>query len=285
MTTIVLTNNSANFRTCLSPFIRLDRNKNYEAALLSIDLYNSIPNVTEKNNKFQYSTDEGRTWKTITLPTGSYEVAQIETEIQKQMIINDDYNKSNNEYYINIIPNVSELKSVIEITNDKYRVKLDNDDAGQSNSILKTLGFQAQPNNVLILSSGSNQSQNIVNITNINSVLLNIVNITNINSVLVNVDRTSGSYANSKESSAIYSFDPNRVPPGFKLNERPNPIIYYPIHRSVIDSISVWLTDQDNNSLDIRGEKITIRLVIREVENIEESIVRAIKKLKEENIL
>jgi hypothetical protein len=272
MTTIVLTNNSANFRTCLSPFIRLDRNKNYEAALLSIDLYNSIPNVTEKNNKFQYSTDEGRTWKTITLPTGSYEVAQIETEIQKQMIINDDYNKSNNEFYINIIPNVSELKSVIEITNDKYRVKLDNDDAGQSNSILKTLGFQAQPNNVLILSSGSNQSQNIVNITNINS-------------VLVNVDLTSGSYVNSNQSSAIYSFDPNRVPPGFKLNERPNPIIYYPIHRSVIDSISVWLTDQDNNSIDIRGEKITIRLVIREVENIEESIVRAIKKLKEENIL
>ena len=65
MTTIVLTNNSADFTTCFSQFIRLDPNKKYEAALLTIDLYNSIPNVTEKNNKFQYSTDEGRIWKTI----------------------------------------------------------------------------------------------------------------------------------------------------------------------------------------------------------------------------
>lgn len=266
--TFLLTNSgSTDFTTYFCPTINLISEEKYEAALLSIDLYNSIPNVTDKNNKFKYSTDKGNTWKTITIPIGSYELNQINNEIQRQMIINDDYDKTNNEFYINIIPNIPELKSVIQITNDSYRVRLDNE-----NSLLKTLGFEAQGNNELILLPGSNQSHNIVDITSINS-------------VLVNVDFISGSYVNSKLLTAIYSFDPNKVPPGFKLNEKPNPLIYYPVNRSTIDSIRVWLTDQNNNPIDLRGERITVRLQIRKVNNIKQSVKQAIKELKEQNIL
>jgi len=53
----------------------LDPNKKYEAALLSLDTYNSIPNITKgKNNIFRYSNDNGITWKVLELDTGSYEV-------------------------------------------------------------------------------------------------------------------------------------------------------------------------------------------------------------------
>ena len=47
-----------------------DSVKNYEAALLSLDTYNSIPNISvDKNNNFTYSTDGGVTWKTVALNT------------------------------------------------------------------------------------------------------------------------------------------------------------------------------------------------------------------------
>ena len=45
-TTLILSNNTSDFTTNLSPPIDLNANKKYEAALLSIDLYNSIPNIT-----------------------------------------------------------------------------------------------------------------------------------------------------------------------------------------------------------------------------------------------
>ena len=54
MTTLILNGNTSDFITCHSSLI-LDANKNYEAALLSLDTYNSIPNIrVGKNNIFKY---------------------------------------------------------------------------------------------------------------------------------------------------------------------------------------------------------------------------------------
>ena len=53
--TYIMSGNKSNFTTKYSPNISLDPKKRYEAALLSIDLYNSIPNITEENNTFRYS--------------------------------------------------------------------------------------------------------------------------------------------------------------------------------------------------------------------------------------
>ena len=241
--TFILNNDKTrkiDFTTNFSPTINLQ--EKYEAALISIDLYNSIPNVTTKNNIFKYSTDNGQIWKTITLGIGSYELNQINTEIQRQMIENSDYDEEKNQFYITIEPNLPELKSFIQINNESYRVKMDNE-----NSILSTVGFTIPVNeNELILSPGNNKSQNIVDITSVNT-------------VLVHTDFINGSYVNSNESTVIYAFDPNKVAPGFKLNETPNPLIYYPINRFALNSIRVWLTDQDNNPVDLRGERITVR--------------------------
>ena len=66
--TLTLTGDTNDFTT-LHLSIQLSQNTNYEAALLSIDLYNSFPNITEENNKFKYFN--GTLWKTITIDTGS----------------------------------------------------------------------------------------------------------------------------------------------------------------------------------------------------------------------
>ena len=103
-----------------------------------------------------------------------------------------------------------------------------------------------------------------------------------INSILVNIDIISGSYVNGSQCPVIYSFYPN-VSPGYKIVERPNPsLIYYRVNIPNISRIRLWLTDQDNNPVDVRGERVTARIVVREVK---QTIKNAIKELKEENIL
>jgi len=43
------------------------------------------------------------------------------------------------------------------------------------------------------------------------------------------------------------------------------------------------LTDQDNKPVYIRSERITVRIIIREVVNIKDEIKTALQELKKEN--
>ena len=71
--TYILSSNESDFTTFYSPAFKLDDDKRYEAALISIDIYNSSANiVVGKNDLFIYSSDNGDNWKTISLGTGSY---------------------------------------------------------------------------------------------------------------------------------------------------------------------------------------------------------------------
>jgi len=237
MTTFVLTDNKSDFTTCHNSVI-LDPSKNYEAALLSLDTYNSIPNITEgKNNLFSYSRDDGKTWKIIALDTGAYELAAINNEIKRQLIANGD-----SESAITVTANVSRLTSIVSIENSSYRV-----DFSIPNTIGSVLGFGR-----VQIGPGYNESPYIVDIMQVNS-------------ILVNIDIIMGSYVNGFPSPTIYSFYPN-VPPGYKIVERPNPsLIYYPLSRHDISRMRVWLTDQQGNLIDLRGETITIRIYVREI--------------------
>jgi hypothetical protein len=45
------------------------------------------------------------------------------------------------------------------------------------------------------------------------------------------------------------------------------------------------LTDQNNKPIDLRGEIVTVRVAIREQKNLKNTIKKAIKELKNENII
>ena len=81
--TITLSGNSCDFTRLLPHPIILDQKQDYEAAFLSLETYNSIPNITDKNNKFVYFVDNGVTWKTITLEKDAYSLRDINSEIQR----------------------------------------------------------------------------------------------------------------------------------------------------------------------------------------------------------
>ena len=113
MVQIIMSGDKSNFTTKYSPNISLDPKKRYEAALLFIDLYNLIPNITEKNNTFRYSVDKGRSFKNINLGTGSYELGTLNTEIQRIMAVNGDYDSVHQVFYIDISANITKLTSIV----------------------------------------------------------------------------------------------------------------------------------------------------------------------------
>ena len=180
----ILSSNTSDFTTVINNLMR-HPNTDYEAALLSLDTYNSIPNITMKNNVFRYFN--GNAWKLITLNVGAYELSSIDNEIKRQMLVNGDSPTA-----ITISPEVSTSRSIVNITGNEYKV-----DFGVENSIGTLLGFNGG-----ILSVGYNLSSQIVDIMPINS-------------ILVNIDIIQGSYINGKSSPIIHSFYPN-VGPGYK---------------------------------------------------------------------
>ena len=99
-----------------------------------------------------------------------------------------------------------------------------------------------------------------------------------INSILVNIDIIAGSYVNGTLLPVIYSFYPN-VSPGYKIVESPNPqLIYRSISRNDISKIRVWLTDKNNIPVDLCGERLTVRIIVREVQDIQNLIRENLKK-------
>ena len=182
MTTFILSGKTSDFITYHDSVI-LDQNKNYEAALLSLETYNSIPNITAgMNNILKYSADNGQTWKTIALKTGAYELAAINNEIKRQLIVNGDSDSA-----ISITANISRLTSIVNIENPTYKI-----DFGVQNSIGSVLGW-GTANAAMIIGSRYNESPQIVGIMRINL-------------ILVHIDITMGAYVKGTSSSVIYSF-------------------------------------------------------------------------------
>ena len=80
----------------------------------------------------------------------------------------------------------------------------------------------------------------------------------------MNIDIISGSYVNGSTQPTIYSFFPN-VSPGYKIIENPHDLLYLPITSDTIHSITIWLTDQKGDELNLRGENLSMRCHLREI--------------------
>jgi len=115
------------------------------------------------------------------------------------------------------------------------------------NSIASVLGFAQQ-----IYKEGIHESQNVVNILSINSILMN-------------VDVIGGSYVNGKTQNTIYSFFPN-VSPRYKIVENPRNLVYLPVVLDKINKMETVVTDQNGKQLNLRGENLTIKCNLREIQ-------------------
>ncbi len=89
------------------------------------------------------------------------------------------------------------------------------------------------------------------------------VSITQITCINVHCDIVAQSYINGESSHLLHSFALD-FPYGYQIIEYPKNIIYLPINITNISSISIKVTDQNNNLLNFNGEEITILIHIKE---------------------
>ena len=228
---IIQSGNTTKLETDFTP--NLELNGSYEIALHSLETYYSFANVDEKNNRLKVSLDSGASWNKITFAVGSYEHKAINDELQRMIVAlggkKDD---------VVLKANRNTFQSVLIISGS---VQLD---LSGDRSIRNILGFEAK-----IFKKGRHLSKHTVNIMRINSIFLH-------------TDVISSTYLNGVQAPVLYSFYPECAP-GMKIIIQQKVLIYLPISINVISRLTSWLTGQDLELLDLRGETLTIKYHLR----------------------
>lgn len=245
--TVTFTGNSSVLTSTFYPPLVLDKEYSYSCALLEFTTYNSIPNVTVKNNRLYYkkeapvtvvdikdnqiqkSTEKIYNVHLITVPTGAYEFKDL-----KQYLIAEAKRIG---VSLSLEVDLNTLKIKIKSSHELLFDRVD--------SIHPLFGF----NNTKIEANTERISDNVVKITSLNT-------------ISIECDIISGSYKNGDRGYSIFEFAPS-IEPGYKIIKVPVHIIYLPINRHEISSIQIRIVDQDGNLIDFRGEKITCRIHIK----------------------
>lgn len=225
--------------------IKLNENKNYKAALTYFSGWNNIHNITETNNTFKYSKDEGKTMIEIKLIPGAYDITDINTELHRKMKQNGDYDIKTKTFPIKLELFKMGSKVVLNITNELYTV----DFMFIQNSLAGLLGFENK-----IYSKGYNIAPNNANIINIQT-------------IHIDCDLIESSYIFGKEvlkRPVIYSFPAFQTPVGSRIVETPYSPRFYNVHQKCIHSLRIHIYDNNGNDINFNGEEYSIEIYIKE---------------------
>lgn len=168
--------------------------------------------------------------KIISVPTGSYEIEDINKFIKKSL---------SNDVEFSLEVNKNTLKSEIKCNK---QINFDH-----PNSIGSLLGFSRRILEPNVLHESDKP-----------------INILKVNAVRIECNITAGAYINNKPVHTIHEFFPT-VSPGYKIVEVPKNVIYLPVTVKSIHVLSIRIVDQDGNLVNFRGETITIRLHLKKV--------------------
>ena len=82
---VVISDNKTRFKSWFKPPIQLDKNKDYEIALINLETYYTFPNIDRLTNCFSYSPNANTPWFYIIIHEGCYHVEDINEFIQREM--------------------------------------------------------------------------------------------------------------------------------------------------------------------------------------------------------
>lgn len=205
-------------------FPPLTLNKKYECGLLYFSALNSVPNINNENNVFMY----GNEGKQIIIPCGLYDLQDINDYVKTRVQDCDIQIKANN----------NTLKCSIFCSQCiNFEVK---------NSIAPLLGFPP----VKLEANKWHESMNPVSILPLTV-------------IRIECDLVQGSYINGSPSHIIYEFVPN-VAPGYQFIEVPRNVIYFPLRKKIITSVSIKIVDSEGNLINFQNENIQLCLHLRE---------------------
>ncbi len=239
--TLSLTGNSTVLTANYFPSLNVYEDS--EIALLSLQTFNSFPNIINainnrlkievipsKRNKYKLHTFE------FCLEEGCYDIEDINNKIAKEL------SQVNNNYG-------TQLTFSVRIDPVDFRTYIKCNGILQFNtpySIAPVFGFKK-------IRCGpfheARRSDKAVNLNTINSI-----------KVLCNI--AHGSFNNQLQSHSIYEFFPSGRT-GTKVVQSPSNLIYYRLNKTDINLITVQLVDQNNNPIDNFNEKLSVVLHIK----------------------
>ncbi len=248
---LTFTSKSSEIKVDYDVPIELNPEMNYKAALLWFSAYNTVFNIIEGvNNRFplhylengipKYSYD-------IKLPSGAYEITQINDEIQRQI---KHLDASLCEVEISVQKTTS--KAIIQLKNAHTAVGFD-----QNNTIRELLGFNSK---LIKIERLKNPNDKGVYYSD------HIVNITNLTTINIECSLVHNSYVNGKHGNTIYSFPSYTVPTGYKIIERIAHPIYLPVHKtSSISSVIIRIVDENGKIVNFNEEEIALAIELKQV--------------------
>lgn len=251
--TFALNGNKPFLQGNFSPPIELS-NGEWEIALISLNTYNSFPNLKETTVKVGEYIDHPSI--EINLPEGSYEVSDLEETLNRQ-ILRAHLNKKVQD---NILPRTrkptehpllgNKFISLHANKNTLFTELYSRVDITFTPELSKILGF-----------SKTEFAANTVHLSD------KLPNISNLDVVRIECGIVTGSYVNNYLSHSLFEFGIN-VPPGYKINIIAGTPIYLPITVSQISNLVVRFTDQNGKLVNNRGENFSVSLHLRKVKNV-----------------
>lgn len=225
---------NTSLRVDLNPPIYLDSEKQYMLGVTGFETYNHIPNVTHKNNLFIYRNKKnwrgGDTQGVIKIPVGTYNAKDI------------------HQYLMDNIPNNAELQIVLNNNTGQTSLKSTYEiDFTDTKSIGHLLGYK----NKVLEADVWHTSEDIIRIIGVNSLV-----------ILCNI--VGGSYRQGKATHILHQFFPI-VPPGFKIVDRPQPVIYLPLNTTIIRELIIEIHDEHEKPVNFNREVVTITLHLKSV--------------------
>ena len=218
-------------------------NKQFKIAVTFLTGYNGIFNITNKNNKFYFTTSLNDLEPSfIIMSPGAYELEHLHAEIKR--ICNNDGHFTESNYPFKTKPNFSTLGSIIEIDVGIGR-KID---FTPSDSIRDLLGFKPK-----VIHEEHNLSDYPVNILSFDDIFLEC-------------DIAQGMIFKGKRSTIIHNFTMD-VDPGYKYIEKfRGGIQWYMMEsKDIISCICFKLKNENNQLVSFNGQSITFRLSIKEI--------------------
>lgn len=229
--------------------ITLDENKEWEICLTSFVCYNSINNVTHRNNEMAFADDNDNEKDLITIdyseetneinpnsfriPPGTYEVEDILREI------NGNPMSKENSFQSSANP----VTRKVEVFCKNKRINFTS-----SRSIGQLLGFSKQ-----VIEKGRTVHSNI------------LVDIYPVNAIRIRSNLINSNYENGKSrGNIIYSF-PLDSKPGTKIVQIPSQFRYYPLNTYHIREVYIEIVDQNNRVIDFDGETISLEFYIKSI--------------------
>lgn len=198
------------------------------------DIENQLDKNVENSFVYEVDNDEQRPKMTyVELPTGAYELDQIAKYLHKHL----------EEHKVKLILNANK-------NTHKCEMYCSEDvDFSMPNSIGLLLGFQPKR----YTANEWHESETVAQIFHVNI-------------IRVECDIIRGSYINDEPAHTIHEFS-LKVPPGYKIIEVPNNVIYFPVTVKSISSVNIVCVDQENQPINFQGETITVRIHIKKLNN------------------